>query len=304
MTERAGRVPERFAAVYDGYARALEQATGLDTATRRAYDSRIRSYLTFLESAGIEGPDPLASPDGRDRAAQAYLGYLARTRRLAASTVNAHLTALDHFYEHLGLGPARVGRRYSPQRTPRTLDAEQQMRYQRAAEQWPLARDRAIFLLFLHSGLRSSELVALDIDDVRLAPGECLVIVRGGESRTIPLTDRPAQEAMTQWRAERAGWPGASATTALFLNRFGDRLSTRGVGKLLAALARRAELTGEDGRPVASAQTLRATFGANQLGDGADTLTVTRLVTVAGLLGHRRLDTTIRLAASSASGPQ
>jgi integrase/recombinase XerC len=251
----------------------------------------------------MEHPDPLADPAGRDRAAQAYLGYLTSTRRLAASSVNAHLTALDHFYEHLGLGPPRVGRGPSPQRTPRTLDAEQQMRYQRAAGQWPLARDRAIFLLFLHSGVRPSELVALDVDDVRLSPGECLVIVRSDESRTIPLTDRPAQQAMTQWTAERAGWPGSSATRALFLNRFGDRLSTRAVGKLLAALARRAELTGEDGRPVASAQTLRATFGANQLGDGAETLTVTRLATVAGLLGHRRLETTLRLAASSASGP-
>src|SRR5262245_43077632 len=102
MTERAGRVPERFAVVYDSYARTLEQSAGLDAATRRAYDSRIRSYLTWLGSAGIEHLDPLADPACRDRAAQAYLGYLARTRGLAASTVNAHLTAVDHLYEHLG----------------------------------------------------------------------------------------------------------------------------------------------------------------------------------------------------------
>jgi integrase/recombinase XerC len=305
MTGPAGRVPERFAGIYGGYARALKRAAaGLDAATRRAYDSRIRSYLTFLESAGTEDPDPLADPDGRDRAVRAYLGYLARTRRLAASTVNAHLTALDHFYAHLGLGPARVRRDQSPQRPPRTLDAEQQTRYQRAAGQWPLARDRAIFLLFLHSGVRPSELVALDVDDVRLSSGECLVIVPDGESRSIPLTDKPAQEAITQWVAERAGWPGASATTALFLNRFGDRLSTRAVRKLLAALACRAELTGQDGRPPASARTLRATFGANQLGGSPDALTVERLVTVAGQLGHRHLDTTLRLAGSSGSGPQ
>jgi integrase/recombinase XerC len=299
MTEPAGRVPERFADVYSGYASALEQATGLDTATRRAYDSRIRSYLLFLESAAIDGPDPLADPDGRDRAAQAYLGYLARTRHLAASSVNAHLTALDHFYAHLGLGPARVAPRQWPQPPARTLDAEQQGRYQRAAGQWPQARDRAIFLLFLHSGVRPSELVALDVNDVRLSSGECALIVRHGASRTIPLTDGPAQEALMQWTAERSSWPGASATTALFLNRYGERLSTRAVGKLLAALARRAELTGDDGRPAASAQTLRATFGANQLGDGTEDLTVTRLVTVAGLLGHTRLDRTLRLAAST-----
>ena len=315
MTEPAGRVPERFADVYGGYARALEQATGLDTATRRAYGSRIRSYLTFLESAAIDGPDPLADPAGRDHAAQAYLGYLARTRGLAASTVNAHLTALDHFYAHLGLGPARVGRGQSPHRPPKTLNADQQARYQLAAGQCPLARDRAIFLLLLHSGVRPFELVALDIGDVRLSPGPCLVTVRHGGSRTIPLTDEVAQEAMRQWRAERAelieslaaarpGHPGANATTALFLNRFGERLSTRAVRKLLAALARRAELTGEDGRAAVSAETLRATFAANQLDDGAETLTVARVATVARQLGHARLDTTLNLVSSSASGPQ
>jgi integrase/recombinase XerC len=109
---------------------------------------------------------------------------------------------------------------------------------------------------------------------------------------------------MMQWRDERSGWPGADATAALFLNRFGGRLSTRAVRKLLGVLARDAGLTGEDGRPPASAQTLRATFGANQLADGADALTVTRLVTVARQLGHSRLDTTLKLAASSAPGPQ
>lgn len=315
MAESAGRVPERFADVYRGYARALGQATGLDAATRRAYGSRIRSYLTFLESAALDGTDPLADPDGRDRAAQAYLDYLDRTRHLAASTVNAHLTALDHFYAHLGLGPARVGRGQWPQSPPKTLDADQQERYHLAAGLCPLARDRAIFLLLLHSGVRPSELVALDDRDVRLSPGECLVTVRDGSSRTIPLTDEVAQEAMRQWRDERAelirrltaarpGWPGASSTTALFLNRFGDRLSTRTVRNLLAALARSAELTGEDGRPVISAETLRATFALNQLGDVAETLTVARAATVARQLGHSRLDTTLRLVSSSASGPQ
>ena len=303
MTEPAGRVPERYADVYDGYARALQEDTGLDTATRRAYGSRIRSYLTFLDSAAAEGPDPLADPDGRDRAAQAYLGDLAH-RRLAASTVNAHLTAVDHLYAHLGLGPVRVERGQLPQRPPRTLDAKQQVRYQRAAQEWPQARDRAIFLLLLHSGVRPSELVALDVEDVRLPPEECLVIVRDGQSRKIPLTDTSAQEAMTRWKVARAGWPGARATSAFFLNRFGGRMSTTSVRNLLGALARHSELTGDDGRPAASAQTLRATFGANQLGDDADTLTVTHLLTVARQLGHTRLDTTLKLAASSASGPQ
>jgi hypothetical protein len=67
----------------------------------------------------------------------------------AANTVNAHLTALDHFFTQLGLGPAIVRRDDAPKLASRALDARQQKRYLRAVERRPLARDRAIgWLLF------------------------------------------------------------------------------------------------------------------------------------------------------------
>ena len=74
----------------------------------------------------------------------------------AASTVNAHLTALDHFYEHLGLGAVRVRRDALPRRSPKALGAREQKRYLRAVEARPLARDRAIGRL-LSSGLRVAD---------------------------------------------------------------------------------------------------------------------------------------------------
>ena len=232
-------VPARYAVVYDGYARVLGQAGGLDAGTRRAYDSRVRSYLTWLDSADTAGLDPLTDPEDRDRAAQAYLAYLETGRHLAPNTVKSHLTALDHFYDHLDIRPARVRRDQAPRRTPRTLDAGQQMRYLRAAGQRPV-RDRAIFLLLLHSGVRNSELVALDLGDVQMPACGYQVTVRDGESRTVPVADEAAQAAMAQWIAERPGWRGAQATPALFLTRLGDRLSARAVHKLIGGLARTA----------------------------------------------------------------
>jgi hypothetical protein len=50
------------------------------------------------------------------------------TCKRAASTVNAHLTALDHFYAHQGLGPVRVRRDEPPKLAPRALDAREQKR--------------------------------------------------------------------------------------------------------------------------------------------------------------------------------
>jgi len=297
-------VPARFAGVYGGYARGLEQADGLDADTCRAYDSRVRSYLTWLASADTAGLDPLEDPEGRDHAAQAYLSYLKTGRHLAPGTVRNHLTALDHFYGHLGLGPPRLQRDQAPQRAdPAILDAGQQIRYLRAAGQRP-SRDRAIFLLLLHSGVRAGELVALDVGDVQMSPGGYQVTVREGDCRTVPVADEAAYAAMAQWIAERAGWPGVQATPALFPTRRSGRLSTRAVRKLVGALARAAGLTGQDGGPAASVQTVRATFGANQLRGSAGTLTVTRLLEVRDLMGYRTMETTLRLAGKGAGGGQ
>ncbi len=305
------QVPERFAGVYDGYAAALDRAD-LDAGTRRAYASRVRSFLAWLDSAPIGGPDPLADPAGRDTAKRGYLEYLMADKQLTASTASAHLTAVDHFFEYLGLGPIRVPRSDVPPlgpgraRTPRgqmpprqpgarALDAGEQDRYLRAAGRRPLARDRAIGYLLVHSGLRVSELVALDVEDVQRSAGECTIIVRSGNRRRVPLLDRPARTALGEWEADRPGWPGADASGALFLSRRGHRLSARAVGLLVAELAADADLTGAGGRPAATPQALRSTYGANQLGASAD------VVTVARLMGRRHVDTAQLLAVASSA---
>ena len=282
------RVPERYAAVFDGYAAALEHAP-LDADTRRAYGSRVRSYLAWLDSACITGPDPLADAHGRDFAGRDYRTYLKTIARRAASTVNAHLTALDHFYEHLGLGAVRVQRDQLPRRAPRALDAREQKRYLRAVEARPLSRDRAMGRLLFYSGVRVDELVSLDEDDVPLSARKGKVIVRegkGGDSREVPLVDQVARASVAEWKKERATWRGADENPALFLNRRGGRLSARAVDQLLDALAADADLVDDDGNAAASAHTIRHTFGTNLLRNGAD------IVTVAELMGHRRLDTT------------
>jgi integrase/recombinase XerC len=174
----------------------------------------------------------------------------------APSTVNAHLTALDHFYEHLGLGAVRVQRDQLPRRAPRALDARQQKRYLRAVETRPLARDRAIGRLLFYSGVRVDELVSLDTGDVPLSARKGKVIVRegkGGDSREIRLLDPSARTAVTEWKKDRAAWPQPAENPALFLNRRGGRLSARAVDLLLDGLAADADLVDDDGNPVASA---------------------------------------------------
>ena len=95
-------------------------------------------------TSGHAGPDPLTDPHGRDFAVRDYRTYLKTAGKRSASTVNAHITALDHFYDHLGLGQVQVCRDELPKRSPRSLGAREQKRYLRAVERRPLARDRAI----------------------------------------------------------------------------------------------------------------------------------------------------------------
>ncbi|MDF2709609.1 MAG: phage integrase family protein, partial [Nonomuraea muscovyensis] len=159
--------------------------------------------------------------------------------------MNAHLTALDHFFSQLGLGLAIVRRDDAPKLAPRALDARQQKRYLRAVERRPLARDRAIGRLLFYSGVRIAELVALDDNDVPLSARKGKVIVRSGKgetSREIPLPHGTARASVTEWRTERASWPGAADNPALLLNRRGGRLSTRAVDQLVHELATDADM--------------------------------------------------------------
>jgi site-specific recombinase XerD len=85
---------------------------------------------------------------------------------------------------------------------------------------------------------------------------------------------------------ERRTWPG-TGTGALFLNRRGGRLSARAVGHLLDELAADTGLVDDTRKPDVAPHDIRHTFGTRQVRDGTD------IVTVAELMGHRRLDTTM-----------
>ena len=156
-----------------------------------------------------------------------------------ASTVNAHLTAIDDFYTRRGLGPAAARRQELPQLAPRALSGRELTRWLRAAERAP-ARDRALAFTELYAGTRGGETVALDLSDVRTSARKGHLIVRygkGGKYREVPLHPK-LRTALDQWHAERASWPGAAASPALFLNARGGRLSARGAYGILRAGAR------------------------------------------------------------------
>lgn len=143
-------------------------------------------------------------------------------------------------------------------------------------------RDRAILETLYSAGLRVSELVGLEVDDLDLTDGVATVRGKGRRER-LALIGKAAQEAIAIWLDARAALlegVGRRAT-AVFVNKNGTRLSTRSVGRLLVKYLKK---TGLD--PRTTPHTLRHTFATHLLDAGAD------IRGVQELLGHKNLTTT------------
>ncbi len=143
-------------------------------------------------------------------------------------------------------------------------------------------RDRAILETLYSAGLRVSELVGINLDDLDLSEGYVRVRGKGKRERLAPLGSH-AVRAIRRWLSLRE--PKKTKTrpgdTALFLNKFGSRLTTRSVGRMLEKYLK---LTGLDRRT--SPHTLRHSFATHLLNRGAD------IRSVQELLGHKSLVTT------------
>jgi tyrosine recombinase XerC len=143
-------------------------------------------------------------------------------------------------------------------------------------------RDRAILEVLYAGGLRVSELAGLDLRDLRLAQGEMLVLGKGDKER-IALLGRQAREWLALYidSARPKLVDSRHATEALFLNRFGGRLTPRSVQTMIQQRAKQASID----RRV-TPHLLRHTFATHLLDGGAD------LRVVQELLGHSLLSTT------------
>jgi integrase/recombinase XerC len=254
--------------------------------SREAYAHQVRGYLAWLADRSLVDGDPLADADARDWAVRDYKRYLKAVSGWKPASVNLALAALDSFYTQLGLGRPVVRREDLPKSAPRALSEEQQRRLLRIAER-ASARDRAIVVVLLYTGLRLAELVALDVGDVRVSARKGLVVVRSGKGdayREVPL-NALVRQVLGEWLAERPA-KARNEERALFVGRGGRRLSKRAVDDVVRGL-------GDDAGVKLSAHVLRHTFLTGMVRRGTD------IVLVAELAGHRRLETTRRYSLPS-----
>jgi site-specific recombinase XerD len=241
---------------------------GLSDATRRAYRTDLRAFSQWLAGRRLELDDVDAG------VLADWVSELGRGRaRLAPASIARRLAAVRACIRYT-LGPARVPDAALAPRRPRRLpDAPKAVEIDALLElaegASPLAlRNRGLLELLYSGGLRSAEIVGLDLADVDFEREAVHVHGKGGKERVVPLGEEAAHHLARYLQEARPALAGG-AEDALFLSARGRRLDTSTVRRI-----------------VRHPHRLRHAFATHLLEGGAD------LRTIQELLGHSSLSTT------------
>ncbi len=280
----------------------------------RAYDSDLSHYLAWLAAERSRKISELAPSDLDLSSVRGYVADLNRAGR-ARSSVARRLSALRTFTKYLRREDlmehdpaAMVVAPKRDQTIPMHLSESEITKLIETPNTGdPLGRrDRAILELFYASGLRLSELVGIDLDDMNLPSRMVRVMGKGGKERLLPF-NQSAASAIRSWMTDRAGLladrgrkkneerrtkakgrlansePRKTNGDPLFINYRGTRLTGRSVHRMV-----RRYVTLCSSRLGISPHALRHSFATHLLQRGAD------LRAIQELLGHAQLSTTQR----------
>jgi integrase/recombinase XerC len=279
---------ERFARFADG---PLKQAaTGFleDRARQASSEHTLRNYAIDLEQfLDFFTPQPAINSLGVNELREWMSGLF--DRKLTAVSIRRKVSSLRSFFHYCRLNELceQNSAKYlrlpkTPKKVPQVLDAEavnflvDNIGKQELKRPFP-KRDRAIFEVLYGCGLRVSELVGLNLDDMDLDQRWLRVLGKGNKERMTPIGHTPLA-ALNAYLAERTSSP---TEQAVFLNYKGGRMSSRAVHQITKFYA--VMLLGD---PSVHPHEFRHSFATHLLNAGAD------LRAIQELLGHASLSTT------------
>ncbi len=264
--------------------------------TCRSYRRDLEGFEDFLKSSGLvlgaEGKIEIEKVNRID--IRKYLSFLHRKNR--KSSIARKLSTLRSFFKYLvreqviALNPAKSVSTPKVEKTlPTTLTVDEAFRLMESPQtisekssegsREKGLRDRAILELLYSSGLRVSELVGLNWNQLDLDLGIVRVMGKGRKERIVPVGAK-AVRALEAYLEERGI---QEADEPVFVNSLGGRLTARSVGRLMKKYARHSGIFRK-----ASPHSLRHTFATHLLDAGAD------IREIQEMLGHSSLSTTQR----------
>ncbi|MBO6656452.1 MAG: tyrosine recombinase XerC [Pseudomonadales bacterium] len=258
---------------------------------RQLSDHTISNYQRDL-LALLEEFDQTNVKDWKDVSAHHLRSYITGAFRGGKSgkTLQRHLSSIRTLFNFLareGVVRTNPAMEFSAPKSkstlPDTIDTDQISRLLAIeAKTWHGLRDRAILELFYSSGLRLSELVGSNVQDISF--DDCTIRVRGkgSKERLLPVGSKAIQ-ALTAWLKDRVLAPRAKNIdeSALFISERGARISARNVQARVREWCRRLGISGR-----VHPHTLRHSFASHMLESSQD------LRAVQELLGHADISTT------------
>ncbi len=253
--------------------------------TLRAYANDLAQFAVYAGDANWREIDHVRI--------RGFLSHLYE-RGLSKTSVARALAALRSLYRWLARenvvqqnAAALVSTPKLPKHLPRVPTIEEMNSVldgdMTAAATFP-ERDRAMLELLYGCGIRNSELIGINLDDIRWSGEAILIRGKGRKERYVPFGDSAAQALAAYLPArQKLLHERKRSSPALLINQRGGRLTTRSVGRIVKRIAIAKGLS-----PDVHPHTLRHAFGTHMLEEGAD------LRAIQELLGHERLSTTQR----------
>jgi tyrosine recombinase XerC len=257
------------------FIRYLEIEKNYSEHTITNYRLDLEDFRQFLGQSDIESVDYLTL--------RKYLALL-KEKNLTTRSISRKISALRSFFKFLtreGLLKANpilvLSSPKMEKHLPQFLTEDETRRLieSAASADERTLRDRAILETFYSTGIRISELVGLDTEDIDFIGGIVKVMGKGKKERIVPIGDH-AIKAIREYLDKRK-----KPSPAVFLNKSGKRISDRGVRNIVEKYIRLASL-----KQGVSPHTLRHSFATHLLDRGAD------LRSVQELLGHANLSST------------